>query len=130
MSNLITFLVIPIVSMSIACSVFLCMFNVPFSFILDYPEGPYIQLLGNLAPKYHTIEGIMGPNSRMVVYVDPLGYLCGKYSFACSMFLSLTLNPKPYHFGLLMWKIRELIKRGSQPLRLLVLQTLLGEFCL
>ena len=23
--------------------------------------------------KYHTIEGIMGPNSLMVVYVDPLG---------------------------------------------------------
>ena len=26
-----------------------------------------------MAPKYHTIEGIMGPNSLMVVYVDPLG---------------------------------------------------------
>ena len=26
-----------------------------------YPEGPYIQLLGNQAPKYHIIEGIMGP---------------------------------------------------------------------
>ena len=32
-----------------------------------------MQLLGNWAPKYHTIEGIMGPNSLMVVYVDPLG---------------------------------------------------------
>ena len=38
-----------------------------------FPEGPYIQLLGNYAPKYHTIEGIMGPNFLMVVYVDPLG---------------------------------------------------------
>ena len=37
------------------------------------PEGPYIQPLGNAASKYHTIEGIMGPNSLMVVYVDPLG---------------------------------------------------------
>ena len=35
-------------------------------------EGPYILLLGTSAPKYHTIEGIMGPNSLMVVYVDPL----------------------------------------------------------
>ena len=35
-------------------------------------EGPHIQLLGNQAPKYHTIEGIMGPTSLMVVYVDPL----------------------------------------------------------
>ena len=40
---------------------------------LRFPEGPYIKLLGNLAPKYHTIEEIMGPNSLMVVYVDPLG---------------------------------------------------------
>ena len=38
-----------------------------------YPEGPYIQLLENSAPKYHTIEGIVGPNSLTVVYVDPLG---------------------------------------------------------
>ena len=37
------------------------------------PEGPCIQLLGNLAPIDHTIEGIMGPNSLMVVYVSPGG---------------------------------------------------------
>ena len=36
-------------------------------------EGPYIQLLGNKAPTYHTIEGNMGPNSLLVVYVEPLG---------------------------------------------------------
>ena len=36
-------------------------------------EGPDIQLLGNKALRYHTIEGNMGPNSLMVVYVDPLG---------------------------------------------------------
>ena len=41
-----------------------------------YPEGPHIQPLGNWAPKCHTIEGIMGPNSLLVVYVDPLGYSC------------------------------------------------------
>ena len=39
---------------------------------MKIPEGPYIQLLGNSAPKYHTIQGIMGPDSLMVVYVDPL----------------------------------------------------------
>ena len=45
--------------------------------ILGVPEGPYIQLLGNQASKYHTIEGIMSPNTLMVVYVDPLGvFLC------------------------------------------------------
>ena len=27
-----------------------------------------------LGPKYHTIEGIRGPNFLTVVYVDPLGY--------------------------------------------------------
>ena len=32
-----------------------------------------MQLLRNEAPKFHTIEGIMGPNSLMVVCVDPLG---------------------------------------------------------
>ena len=37
------------------------------------PEGPYIQLLGNKAPKCPTVEGTMGPHSLMVVYVDPLG---------------------------------------------------------
>ena len=41
--------------------------------MMQNPEGPYIQLLGNQATKYHTIEGIMGPNSFKVVYVDPLG---------------------------------------------------------
>ena len=35
--------------------------------VIQTPEGPYIQLLGNWAPKYHTIEGIMGPNSLVVV---------------------------------------------------------------
>ena len=38
-----------------------------------FPERPYIQPLGNKAPKCHTIEGIMGPNSLMIVYVD-LGF--------------------------------------------------------
>ena len=37
------------------------------------PEGPYIPLLGNYAPKCHAMEGIMGPNSLMAIYVDPLG---------------------------------------------------------
>ena len=46
---------------------------------LTFPEGPYIyiyicKLLGNWAPKYHTIEGIMGPNSLLVVHVDPLRF--------------------------------------------------------
>ena len=40
---------------------------------IQIPEGPYVQPLGNKAPKYHTIEGIMDPNPRVVVYVNPLG---------------------------------------------------------
>ena len=36
-------------------------------------KGAYIQLLGKYAPKYHTIVGSIGPNSRMVVYEEPLG---------------------------------------------------------
>ena len=43
----------------------------------SFPKGPYIQLLGNYAPKYRTIVGIMGPNSLMVAYVHPPG----KYGF-------------------------------------------------
>ena len=37
-----------------------------------YLEGSYVQLLGNEAPKCHATEGIVCPNSLMVVYVDPL----------------------------------------------------------
>ena len=37
------------------------------------PEGPHIQLLRNQAPKYNTLEGILGPLSLMVVHVDLLG---------------------------------------------------------
>ena len=31
----------------------------PYTQTISFPEGPYIQLSGNEAPKYHTIEGIM-----------------------------------------------------------------------
>ena len=40
--------------------------------IILVPEGPFTQLLGNSIPNYHTTEGTMGPNSLMVVYVNPL----------------------------------------------------------
>ena len=37
-------------------------------------EGPHIQLvLRNQAPKYHTIRGILGPNSLQAVYVESPG---------------------------------------------------------
>ena len=49
------------------------------------PEGPDIQLLGNQAPKYRTIEGILGPNSLMVVYVDPLGWSSTVHSSSLSL---------------------------------------------
>ena len=41
----------------------------------NFGNHPYIQLLRNWAPNYHIIEVIMGPNSLVVVYVDPLGSL-------------------------------------------------------
>ena len=41
-------------------------------------RGSIYTTVSELGPKIlskcHTIEGIMGPNSLMVVYVDPLGY--------------------------------------------------------
>ena len=37
------------------------------------PRGSIYTTNGELGPKYHTTDGIMGPNSPMVVYVDPLG---------------------------------------------------------
>ena len=40
--------------------------------LVSIPEVPDIQFW-ELGPKYHTMEGILGPNSLMVVYVDPLG---------------------------------------------------------
>ena len=61
-----------------------------------YPEGPYIQLLGNQAAKYHTIGGIMGPNSLMVVYVDPLDYLRPKPSSERrTQVMTLAFTPAP-----------------------------------
>ena len=50
--------------------------------IARVPRGSIYTTIRELAPKYHTIEGIMGPNSLMDVYVDPLGYL-GIISFSC-----------------------------------------------
>ena len=43
--------------------------------MIPIPEGPHLQLLGNQAAKYTTIEGIMGLNSLIVVHVDPLGMI-------------------------------------------------------
>ena len=43
----------------------------------NIPRGSIYTTIRESGPKipYHTIEGIMGPNSLMVVYVDPLGYI-------------------------------------------------------
>ena len=40
--------------------------------MIHIPEGSYIQLLG-YKPQNTIIEGIVGPNSLIFVYVDPLG---------------------------------------------------------
>ena len=39
----------------------------------EIPEGPYVLLLWNQVPKKQYREGLLGPNSIMVVYMDPLG---------------------------------------------------------
>ena len=36
-------------------------------------EGPYTLLLWNWAPKTIKEDGLLGPNSIVVVYMDPLG---------------------------------------------------------
>ena len=36
-------------------------------------EGPYTLPLWNYRPKNHNGDGLLGPDSIMVVYVDPLG---------------------------------------------------------
>ena len=36
-------------------------------------EGQYILLLWNQAPRNHIADGLLGPNSIMVVYMHPLG---------------------------------------------------------
>ena len=38
----------------------------------ELPRGSTCTTIRELGPKYHIIEGIMGPNSLMVVHVDPL----------------------------------------------------------
>ena len=44
-----------------------------FLYCFTKPRGSTDTTIKELGPKYHTVEGIMGPNSLMVVYVDPLG---------------------------------------------------------
>ena len=60
---------------------------------LEVPEVPYIQRLGISAPKFYTVEGIMGPSSLMVVYVDPLGVQPQKFRSGPQKFFS-SCHPK------------------------------------
>ena len=41
--------------------------------ILYNPEGPYTLPLWNQVPKDHPYNGFEGPNSAIVVHMDPLG---------------------------------------------------------
>ena len=45
----------------------------PESAIIAKVEGPYTLLLWNWVPKDHPHYGFLGPNSIIVVYMDPLG---------------------------------------------------------
>ena len=40
---------------------------------LTYPRGSIYTTIMELGPKNHNGDGLLGPNSIMVVYVDPLG---------------------------------------------------------
>ena len=45
-----------------------------------YPQGTYTLPLWNYSPQNHNRDGLLGPNSTMVVYIDPLG-LCVLHEF-------------------------------------------------
>ena len=46
-----------------------------FALFILHPEGPYtLPLIMELSPKRPSSLGLWGPNSTMVVYMDPLGY--------------------------------------------------------
>ena len=52
--------------------------SVPMQIKAD-PEGPHIQPLGNWDPEFLLQYGIWGPNSLIVVYMDPLGEVALHY---------------------------------------------------
>ena len=41
---------------------------------LEYLEAPYTLLLWTSAAQTQNKDGLLGPNSIMVVYMEPLGY--------------------------------------------------------
>ena len=42
-------------------------------FVVFYPRGSIYTTIMELDPKSHNGDGLLGPNSIVVVYVDPLG---------------------------------------------------------
>ena len=63
----------------------------------SFQEGPYTLLLGfkglglELGPQNHDRDGLLGPNSTMVAYTDPLNYQSLSGSF-----ISIKVS---YYFG-------------------------------
>ena len=47
---------------------------VPRAELLPYPEGPTCTTIMELGPQNQNRDGLLGPNSIMVVNMDPLGY--------------------------------------------------------
>ena len=41
--------------------------------VWSFPEGPYHTTLMELGPQNHNGDGLLGANSIIVVYMDPLG---------------------------------------------------------
>ena len=44
---------------------------------MNYPRGSIYTTILELGPKNHYGDGLLGPNSRIVVYMDPLGTTTG-----------------------------------------------------
>ena len=58
------------------------------------PEGPYILPIWNQVPTSHYRDGLSGPNSIMVVYMDPKGNFSASMAFHG---LSANLTATPHY---------------------------------
>ena len=51
--------------------------GVDFAFGEFFPKGSIYTTIMEIGHQNHSTDGLLGPNSIMVVYMDPLGSLCG-----------------------------------------------------
>ena len=68
---------------------------------VGHPKGSIYTTIMELGPKNHNMNGLLGPNSILVVYMDPSGTACSEPAFG-SEHVSTSVFSHPclhYHFS-------------------------------